>query len=85
MECSIHGDKRPAFICKHLFGGEGLGFIESEEPVDPEWPFKNAWCSECNKVLEREGQWNDMSENFAGVMAICEGCYQDIKKRNNRS
>ena len=51
MQCSIHGDKRPAFICKHLLVGKGLDFIKSEEPLDPEWPFKNSWCAECNEVL----------------------------------
>ncbi len=82
MECAMHGDSRPAFICKHLLSADKLGFFESDEPFDPEWPFKNAWCAECDKVLEQEGEWNDKSESFAGVIAICEGCYEEIKKRN---
>ncbi|HSG32296.1 MAG TPA: hypothetical protein VLB82_12225 [Thermodesulfobacteriota bacterium] len=85
MECKKHGENRPAFVCKHLQNGEGVGFIESQDTFDPEWPFKNTWCADCEKVLVLEGEWNNVSENFAGVMAICEGCYQDIKKRNNRS
>lgn len=82
MECARHGIRRPAFICQHLRFGEGLGFNTAEEPFDPEWPFQNAWCDECDKVLAREGEWNDVSEGFAGVIVICEGCLGEIRGRN---
>lgn len=82
MECARHGLKKPAFICKHLQYGVGIGFHEPDEAPDPEWPFKNAWCSECEKVALEQGGWNDVSEKFAQVMPICEGCYEEIKQRN---
>jgi hypothetical protein len=82
MECSRHGTRRPSFICHHLQFGEGIGFVESEDEFDPEWPFKNAWCGECDKIFREQGEWNDISEGHAQIMAICEGCYEEIKERN---
>jgi hypothetical protein len=82
MECARHGTHRPAFICQHLQFGEGVGFNPSDEPFDAEWPFQSAWCDECDKVLLREGEWNDVSEGFAKIMLICEGCLEEIRNRN---
>ena len=84
MECPRHGLRRSTFICKHLQYGKELGFNQPDEPLDPEWPFENAWCDKCDKVLSEEGEWNDKSESFAGIMAICEGCFAEIKMRNER-
>jgi hypothetical protein len=82
MECVRHGIRRPAFVCQHLRLGEGLGFNTPPQPVDPELPFHNAWCDDCDAVLAREGEWNDVSEAFAGVIVICEGCLEEIRSRN---
>ncbi len=82
MECSRHGVKPPAFICKHLQYGVGIGFYEPEYETDPECPFKNAWCAECESFAIEHGGWNDVSDSFAKVMPICEGCYEEIKQRN---
>lgn len=82
MECSRHGLQKPSFICKHLQHGEGLGFIEANENSDPDYPFREAWCEACDKVLLDQGEWNDISEGHAQIMAICEGCLNEIKERN---
>ena len=82
MECPRHGLKRPAFICRHLQYGKRLGFNQPDEPPNPEWPFENAWCDKCDQFLQKEGEWNDKSEGFAGIVAICEGCFEEIKKRS---
>ena len=82
MECPLHGSRPPAFICRHLRQGEGLGFNTPLDAVDPELPFENAWCDACEKVRVREGGWNDASEAFAGVMPICDGCLEEIRSRN---
>ena len=82
MECARHGLKSPAFICKHLQHGRGVGFFEPEDKPEPEWPFKNAWCSECEVIAIEQGGWNDISEGLAQTMPICEGCYEEIKQRN---
>lgn len=82
MVCRIHGRKRPTFICKHLQYGKGIGFHQPDSSPESDWPFQNAWCDECNAILLKEGEWNDTSERFAGIIAICEGCFDDIKERN---
>ena len=82
MECARHGLRRPAFICQHLHYGENVGFFEPDEDPDPDWPFRNAWCAECEAFAIEQGGWNEISEDFAQVMPICEGCYEEIKQRN---
>lgn len=83
MECRFHGTQKPSFVCHHLKNGIGLGFHEPEGEPDPDVPFKNAWCSECDRILlDQDDEWNDVSEGFAQVQVICEGCFEDIRKRN---
>ncbi|GAA5441897.1 hypothetical protein Misp06_00058 [Microbulbifer sp. NBRC 101763] len=82
MECTKHGLQKPAFICSHLQHGVNLGFIEANDNPDPEFPFREAWCHECDTVLMAEGEWNDISEGYAQIMAICEGCLNEIQVRN---
>lgn len=84
IECPRHGDQRPAFICKHLQYAERIGFNTPDNPPGEDWPFNNAWCDECNRVLLEEGEWNDRSEGFAEIMAICEGCFLEIQERNDK-
>ncbi len=79
MECPRHGDRKPTFICKHLRDEQGQGFHQSDDTVDEDWPFQYAWCDECNQILQEEDGWNDRSEEFAQIVAICEGCFEDIK------
>lgn len=82
MDCPRHGLRWPTFICRHLQHGEGLGFKQPDDPPDPDWPFQNAWCDACEEFWAEEGEWNDRSEGFAGIMAICEECFEEIKARN---
>ena len=82
IECSIHGYQLPAFISQHLQYGENLGFHTPDDPPEKDWPFKNAWCDQCHEVLLSEGEWNDRSEGFSQIMAICERCYKEIEIRN---
>jgi hypothetical protein len=85
MECRRHGLRSPTFICKHLQVGVSVGFNQPDEPPDPDWPFQTAWCDACEEVRSEEGAWNDRSEGFAGILAICEGCFDEIRKRNDGS
>ena len=84
MACPHHGFRRPAFICKHLQYGEDLGLNMPDEPPEPEWPFENAWCDQCDKFLQEESEWNDRSESIASIIAVCEGCLKEIKKWNTK-
>jgi hypothetical protein len=82
VECPEHGQRKPAFICKHLQHGIRIGFFQPDEGPNSEEPWEMAWCEDCNKVLAQEGEWNDRSEAFAGVMLICDGCFEIIRERN---
>jgi len=35
MECSRHGDRKPAFVCRHLQHGEKIGFFSLKTPLNP--------------------------------------------------
>jgi hypothetical protein len=46
-------------------------------------PFSEAWCDQCNAVLIEQGsEWNEVAERGAQVLAICAGCFADIRARN---
>ena len=71
VECETHGTSRVAFVCQHLLKGSSLGFheaFESNPLIEPEDDYQ-AWCDDCEKDWEQEGEWN---ENFR---RICE--FQD--------
>src|SRR3990167_8563773 len=80
--CNIHGTTDAAFLCKHLVAGEKLGFNLGYDPERPYNLCPDAWCDECEKVLEAEGEWNDKSEGFAGIKLLCSHCYENIREKN---
>lgn len=82
IKCDTHGTGEEAFLCQHLLKGEKLGFNLSYNPDHPEKECPDAWCDECEKVLEREGEWNDNSMQHAGIKLICSYCYEEIRERN---
>lgn len=76
VDCGEHGLVSPAFVCRHLVNWTGTGFNVPDDPPDPDLPFKNAWCDECDKLLMSVGEWNDETEAFADITMICENCYE---------
>ena len=69
-------------MCSSEFKREAVALANQPagEP-DPEYPFDQAWCDECNEVfLKKGGEWNDVSEGFADVMVICAGCFSDLRE-----
>lgn len=82
MYCPIHGYRRVTFICQHLQCGLRIGFFEPDGQTVATQE-KNAWCVECDDALRKEGEWNDRTEELAGIMAICEGCFEVIRQRNS--
>jgi hypothetical protein len=84
IACDIHGTSRMAFVCQHLITASHRGFheaFESNPLIEPEEDYQ-AWCDECEKVREQEGEWNDTSMAFANIKVVCDQCYFEIKKRN---
>ncbi len=72
-------------MCTHLSaGGEKLGFHVGLDPEDPHQLYPDAWCDECEKVWEEEGEWNDRSQKFADIKLLCAQCYEDVRARNWR-
>ena len=82
VECGIHGTATATFVCQHLAKGEKHGFYWSYDPDNPDDLYPDAWCDECNKVLDEEGEWNDKSEEFASIKLLCSHCYEEIRERN---
>jgi hypothetical protein len=79
MICESHEGGYATFVCQHLVTGSGLGFFCADEP-DDERP--DAWCGDCDRILEEEGEWNDTSEAYAQVTVLCSGCYDVVRQRN---
>lgn len=80
--CDDHGRTAPAYVCKHLVTGKGLGFFAGEETEEAR---PDAWCSKCEKVRIAEGgEWNDRSYDFAGISLICTSCYDQARERNEK-
>ena len=80
MECSRHGEGHVTYVCQHLVKGSNLGFYHGEPGYDLR---PDAWCGQCDKVLMKENwEWNDRSEKYASVTAMCHNCYDEIKERN---
>lgn len=84
VTCESHGTSRAAFVCQHLNKDSYTGFheaFESNPLIEPDDDYQ-AWCDECEKMREQEGEWNDVSEGFAKIRLICDQCFFEIKRRN---
>jgi hypothetical protein len=86
VECNVHELRRRAFVCQRLNNKIQVGFEEAFDTfegmeLDGEEDFQ-AWCSKCEIVRQKEGEWNDNSMEFAKIKVICEGCYFDMKELN---
>ena len=82
VHCGSHGPRRPAFVCRHLVRGSGLGFFAPDDPGDD----LQAWCWACERVRIRVrcSGWNDESETVAQIKLICDLCYTAARERNSR-
>jgi len=86
IECGDHEYRRITYVCRHLDTAAKVGFHEAFETsegmeLDDDDDLQ-AWCDECEKVREKEGEWNDNSMAFAQIKIVCEGCYFDMKEFN---
>jgi hypothetical protein len=67
VHCREHGDRRPAFVCRHLIGGSnGLGFYEPNRLFGPRGSAKKTltekWGTEkCLSVCQAE--WHTPARN----------------------
>lgn len=82
IKCSTHGTSTATYICKHLVKGENIGFNVGYDPENPFDLYPDAWCNECDKILEEAGEWNERSEAFADIKIVCTQCYMNSRERN---
>ncbi len=84
VECMQHGKQQATFVCQHIVetlkDGIPRGFWWSTE--NPENPRPDAWCNECEIMVNDAGEWNDETESFAGIKLICGLCYDDARAMN---
>ena len=84
VECCEHGRQQATYVCQHvaqsLTDNQPRGFWWSDD--SPENPRPDAWCGECEALVNKLGAWNDESESFAGVKLICGACYDRAKELN---
>lgn len=83
VECGTHGSCEATYLCQHLPEGKGLGFNVGYDPENPDQLYPDAWCDQCDAVLEQEGgEWNERAEAFADIKLVCADCYCEIRERN---
>jgi hypothetical protein len=84
VHCHAHGECEETFVCSHLSeGSAGLGFNRAE-PTEEE-PFPDAWCDDCDLILEAHQGWNEESEKLIEIRLLCSGCYEQCHIRNMRT
>lgn len=81
VECGKHGLSAATFVCQHLASGEKLGFNVGYDPEFLDDLYPDAWCNECEKMLESEGEWNEVSEKYADIKLLCSQCYEDLREK----
>jgi len=82
INCETHGSGQKAFICQHLLlDPRQEWFSDLPSPTKP-WP--DAWCSECNKFYQAQGEWNDENEDQIEIKLICNRCYESLRTNATR-
>ena len=81
IDYETHGPRIPAVVCSHHVEnttGPSLGFVEnSSEPDDLQ-----AWCDDCERMYEREGEMTPAFRKFNDFAVVCDRCYTRIRKRH---
>ena len=80
VRCTTHGVQEATYVCRHIVdsldSGEAIGF---HWPTDTDKPRPDAWCTECERVRNAEGDWTEAAMEFAQVGVLCGGCYDRAK------
>jgi hypothetical protein len=85
VKCTVHGERREAFVCHHLVGNSfGLGF-NRDEPADDDNPCPDAWCDSCEIIRASHNRWNDTSEKLVKISLICSACYERARIQNTKT
>lgn len=68
--CERHGEGVATRVCRHLHQGIACGFESSAPTADDPWP--DAWCDACASMGARSRE----------IVALCNGCYEEVRQRN---
>jgi hypothetical protein len=68
-------------ICRHLCEGSGLGYWAIKRKGDLP---AQAWCEECDAVLEEDRGWTDRGDAQADWQLYCSKCYAKTLARHSR-
>jgi hypothetical protein len=83
VHCGEHGERPAAFVCNHLLTGFDLGFCWAVNPEYPSNPCPDAWCADCDGVLDaHDGEWNEVTDALIRIRLVCDFCYEVVRKRN---
>ena len=69
---------KPAYICQHLNKTDKVGF---NVPYDLDKDLE-AWCDECEKILQEEGGWTERANKYANIKLCRRYCFEEIKALN---
>lgn len=81
IDCCTHGLSEACLICEHLLGATGAGFHVAD---DLKRLRPDAWCDECEKLLQETGDWDLLGDRHPKLSILCGGCYDQIRARNER-
>ena len=65
----------PVIICQHLLMNRYLN-LNFPNDIDED---DQAWCDECEKILQEEGGWTDRALEFADLKPYCKYCFAEMK------
>ena len=82
VNCDTHGPAPKTFVCQHIADGllrhEPVGFFWTI--VDPDDPYPDAWCSECEERVKRTGgEWEGEALELLKPKILCGRCYEIAK------
>lgn len=78
VSCQTHGKSFATYLCQHLADATGIGFFHAESSdIDP---FPDAWCVECEEILQKEGEWTDSALKTANFRLVCAHCYPRARR-----
>lgn len=65
----------PALICNHILQNRYLNLNFPDSIEDDE-----AWCNQCDAILQKEGKWTEKLLKFADFQPYCKDCFRELKK-----
>ena len=72
IACASHTAGFETFVCEHLAQNPSQEWF-SETPTEAS-PWPDAWCEECNRAFEEQGEWNGQNERRMKIKLLCHRC-----------